>query len=111
MTYCVEDANSPLLGETGTAVSPKNILGENFADWLQSSYPGARVISISLKDRSAIALAGHHPQAVLWFSHQTGNFTTSRYYRRSSPRLGPGIQWQAHGRFLCGPEMGAAPGE
>jgi len=85
MTYCVEDANSPLLGETGTAVSPKNILGENFADWLQSSYPGARVISISLKDRSAIALAGHHPQAVLWFSHQTGNFTTSRYYGDQVP--------------------------
>jgi predicted AlkP superfamily pyrophosphatase or phosphodiesterase len=85
MIYCVEDANSPLIGETGTAVSPKNILGANFADWLQSSYPGARVISISLKDRAAIAMAGHHPQAVLWFSHQTGNFTTSRYYGDQVP--------------------------
>jgi len=85
ITYCVEDTNSPLIGEMGAPVSPKNILGENFADWLQSSYPGARVISISLKDRSAIAMAGHHPQAVLWFSHKTGNFITSRYYGNQVP--------------------------
>jgi hypothetical protein len=85
MAYCVEDANSPLLGEPGEAVSPKNLLGDNFADWLESSYPGARVISISLKDRAAIAMAGHHPQAVLWFSHETGNFVTSRYYGDQIP--------------------------
>jgi len=80
MSYCVEDANSPLIGETGPAVSPKNLLGENFSDWLQSSYPSAQVFSISLKDRAAILMAGHHPQGVFWFSHDTGRFITSRYY-------------------------------
>src|SRR4029079_5955181 len=85
MTYCVEDASSPLIGESGEAVSPKNLLGDNFADWLQSSYPGARIISISLKDRAAIVMGGHHPQAVLWFSHETGNFVTSRYYGNQVP--------------------------
>src|SRR5215472_16682229 len=49
MSYCVEDANSPLIGESGPAVSPKNLLGDNFGDWLQSSYPSAQVFSISLK--------------------------------------------------------------
>jgi hypothetical protein len=85
MTYCVEDADSPLIGETGAAVSPKNFIGENFSDWLQSSYPGARVISVSLKDRAAVLMGGHHPQAVLWFSHETGNFVTSRYYGNQVP--------------------------
>jgi len=85
MTYCVEDANSPLIGEPGEAVSPKNLLGDNFADWLESSYPGARIISISMKDRAAITMAGHHPQAVLWFSHESGNFVTSRYYGDQLP--------------------------
>jgi len=85
MTYCVEDADSPLIGEPGEAVSPKNLLGDNFADWLESSYSGARVISISMKDRAAVLMAGHHPQAVLWFSHETGNFVTSRYYGDQSP--------------------------
>jgi len=80
MTYCVADDSSPLIGETGPAVSPKNLIGDNFSDWLQSSYPGARVFSLSLKDRAAILVGGHHPQGAFWFSHETGNFITSRYY-------------------------------
>ena len=80
MTYCMEDVDSPIIGAKGAAVSPKNLIGENFSDWLQASYPGARVVSVSLKDRAAITMAGHHPQAVLWYSHETGNFVTSRYY-------------------------------
>lgn len=85
MTYCVEDAASPLIGEAGTPVSPTNFLGDNFSDWLEGSYPGARVFSISLKDRAAILLAGHHPQGVFWFSHDTGRFVTSRYYADEVP--------------------------
>ena len=85
MTYCVEDPSSPLLGEAGTPVSPTNLLGDNFSDWLESSYPGARVFSISLKDRAAILMAGHHPQGVFWFSHDTGRFITSRYYADEIP--------------------------
>ncbi|PYV69868.1 MAG: hypothetical protein DMG96_32970 [Acidobacteria bacterium] len=85
MMYCVEDANSVVIGDSGAAVSPRNFLGENFSDWLQTSYPGARVFSISLKDRAAILLGGHHPQSVLWFSHETGRFITSRYYADRLP--------------------------
>lgn len=85
MTYCVEDAGSPLIGEPGTPVSPINLIGDNFSDWLQTSYPGARVLSISLKDRAAILMAGHHPQGVFWFSHDTGRFVTSRYYTVEIP--------------------------
>jgi predicted AlkP superfamily pyrophosphatase or phosphodiesterase len=85
MTYCVADADSPLLGDSGPGVSPKNFIGENFSDWLQTSYPGARVFSVSLKDRAAITLGGHHAQGVFWFSHDTGNFITSRYYAQRLP--------------------------
>ncbi len=83
--YCVADANSAVIGDSGTPVSPRNFLGENFSDWLQTSYPGARVFSISLKDRAAILLGGHHPQGVFWFSHETGRFITSRYYADRLP--------------------------
>ena len=85
MTYCVADPDSPLVGDSGEGVSPKNFLGDNFSDWLRLSYPGARVFSLSLKDRAAITLGGHHPQAVFWFSHVTGNFVTSRYYAQQLP--------------------------
>jgi predicted AlkP superfamily pyrophosphatase or phosphodiesterase len=85
MTYCLDDPNSPLVGGTGAGVSPKKFLGENFSDWLQASYPGARVFSVSLKDRSAILLGGHHPQGAFWFSHDTGKFMSSRYYGEQLP--------------------------
>ena len=85
MTYCVEDDDSVLTGANGTAVSPKNFLGDNFCDWLQSAYPGARVFSLSLKDRAAILMAGKHPQGVFWFSHDSGAFITSSYYDKELP--------------------------
>lgn len=86
LTYCLDDPDSPLLGEPGPGVSPKNFLGDNLGDWLQSSYPGARVYSISLKDRGAILLGGRRPQGAFWFSHQTGHFISSRYYGNEIPK-------------------------
>ena len=86
MTYCVSDPNSALVGDSGPGVSPKNFIGENFSDWLQDSYPGARVFSLSLKDRAAVTLGGHHPQEVFWFAHESGNFITSRYYAQQPPQ-------------------------
>ena len=85
MTYCLNDPDSPLVGDSGPGVSPKNFIGDNFSDWLQTSYPGARVYSISLKDRAAILLGGHHPLGAFWFSHETGQFITSRYYGDQLP--------------------------
>ncbi len=85
MVYCVDDSSAPLVGGTGSAVSPRNLIGENFADWLQTSYPGARVYSISLKDRAAILMGGHRPQGAFWYSHGTGQFVTSRYYAKELP--------------------------
>jgi hypothetical protein len=40
-----------------------------------------RVVSLSLKDRSAVLPAGKNPDAVYWFSTDTGSFVTSTYYR------------------------------
>jgi predicted AlkP superfamily pyrophosphatase or phosphodiesterase len=85
MNYCVADPNSPLVGDSGPGVSPRNFIGENFADWIQTSYPGARVFSLSLKDRAAITLGGHRPQGVFWFSHDSGNFISSRYCAQQLP--------------------------
>jgi predicted AlkP superfamily pyrophosphatase or phosphodiesterase len=86
MVYCVDDSSAPLVGGRGNPVSPRNLIGENFSDWFQTSYPGARVYSISLKDRAAILLGGHHPQGAFWYSHETGQFLTSRYYAEQLPQ-------------------------
>lgn len=85
MTYCVEDAASPLLEGIGSGVSPRNFVGDGLADWLHASFSGSRVYSISLKDRAAILMGGRHPQGAFWFSHDDGEFTTSRYYADRLP--------------------------
>ncbi len=43
---------------------------------LQGS-PSPRVVSISLKARSAINLGGHHPDAVIWLDEEDGEWVTS----------------------------------
>lgn len=85
MEYCVADSVSTMIGGSGQPVSPRNLVGENFSDWLQASFPGARVYSLSLKDRAAILMGGHHPQGAFWFSHSNGAFVTSRYYAKELP--------------------------
>jgi predicted AlkP superfamily pyrophosphatase or phosphodiesterase len=82
--YCLADADSPSVGDNGPALSPRNFLGDNFSDWLRDSYVNARIYSISLKDRGAITLAGHHPNGAYWFS-SSGRFITSRYYAEKLP--------------------------
>jgi predicted AlkP superfamily pyrophosphatase or phosphodiesterase len=84
-TYCVEDPASPLLLGKGEAVSPRNFVGDGLGDWLQASFPGARVYSISLKDRAAVLMGARHPQGAFWYSHDLGQFTTSRYYGSALP--------------------------
>lgn len=55
-------------------------------DWLKRTRPGARSIAVSGKDRAAIMMAGHHPDAVYWWADRIG-FTTSRYAGPATPRV------------------------
>jgi hypothetical protein len=60
---------------------PANLRVPTLGDQLVASVPGARVVSLSAKDRSAIFLAGRNPQhAAYWFDQETGRFTTSAAY-------------------------------
>ena len=60
--------------------SGKTILVPTLADELRAQKPGARVVSLSLKARSAIGLAGHGGDAVVWFDDESGSFATSRAF-------------------------------
>jgi hypothetical protein len=48
---------------------------------LQITDGNGRVVSLSIKDRSAIMLAAMRAQAVYWFDTKIGGFVTSTYYR------------------------------
>lgn len=65
--------------------SPAAILVSTFSDELSSHTGGeAKVIGVSVKDRGAIAMAGHAGTAY-WFSKSTGEFVTSTYYLDKYP--------------------------
>ncbi|WP_419625955.1 alkaline phosphatase family protein [Thiolapillus sp.] len=65
--------------------SPQNILVSTFSDELAEHYAGkAKVFAVSVKDRSAVSLAGHVGKA-FWFSKANGQFVTSDYYYKKYP--------------------------
>lgn len=89
--YCVQDdaADAQTLGPAGLSGqgrSPRRMRVTALGDWLKAAHPGARVFAISGKDRSAITMAGQHPDGVYWYENlPPGGFTTSRYYRDALP--------------------------
>jgi len=89
--YCVEDwtADAAISGRTEGGPegrSPRNMQASTLGDWLKAQRPGARVFSVSAKDRAAITMAGQHPDGVYWLDRMgSGGFTTSRYYVDALP--------------------------
>jgi predicted AlkP superfamily pyrophosphatase or phosphodiesterase len=85
-TYCMEDGGSPVLGFPSLeGRSPRSIERSGLAEWIQDAHPGARVVSISRKDRSAIGLATRAQGHVYWIIESAGVFTTSAFYRTDLP--------------------------
>ncbi len=84
--YCVED-NAPDAQTLGGTLgrSPRLIRVDALGDWMKRTRPGARVFSVSQKDRSAIALGGQRPDAAYWVDRAALGFTTSRYYLSELP--------------------------
>lgn len=74
--YCVEDENS---------FSPKNIIGTTFGDELKLSGVPSRVVSIALKDRSAVALGGRKADLAVWFDEKKEAWETGPYYSSELP--------------------------
>jgi len=59
---------------------------DTLGDWLKRARPGGRSIAVSGKDRAAIMMAGHHPDAVYWWSDKLG-FVTSPYAGPATPEV------------------------
>src|SRR5262245_46257661 len=60
--------------------SATHLMVPTLADELRMQKPGARVVTLSLKARSAIGLAGHAAEAIVWFDDEAGSFATSRAF-------------------------------
>jgi hypothetical protein len=81
----VEDPVHVPVGGQGRGASPANFLGFTVGDLLKERLPGARVVGVSLKDRSAILLGGRRADAAYWYESAEGRFITSSYYASAAP--------------------------
>jgi predicted AlkP superfamily pyrophosphatase or phosphodiesterase len=86
--YCTEDPTVKGIGSDShsSQMSPALMLATTITDQLRlSNSMGSKVISISIKDRSAILPGGHTANAAYWYNALSGKFITSSYYVQQLP--------------------------
>jgi predicted AlkP superfamily pyrophosphatase or phosphodiesterase len=82
LVSCTDDESQKLISYgspvSGVGHSARQLLSTTLADELRLQGAAApRVVSISLKARSAISLGGHKPDAVIWLDEADGEWVTS----------------------------------
>ena len=85
---CTADSSVRRIGVQGTAASGDSAARLNaptLAGQLRAAIPGSRVVTMSLKARSAIMLAGTRADAVLWQDESTAQLLTSSAYGAEIP--------------------------
>ncbi len=81
--YCVEDPAYQWFGgspDPHVGTSPNNLVGTTVGDELKNIHPESRVVSLSLKDRAAILMGGHRPDAAIWMDPFRFQWTSTTYY-------------------------------
>lgn len=68
-----------------TGAAPLNLRTYTITDQLKMASPQSKVISVSIKDRSAILPGGHLSDGTYWFDYNTGDFITSTFYMQQLP--------------------------
>ena len=80
--YALRDLSAPIVGfPEMEGRGPANLDRDGLPDWILAADPDARVVSLSGKDRAAIAMAGYGEGIVYWLNEERGRFLTSTAYR------------------------------
>ncbi len=83
--YCVADKSVTMVGDSGSAASPVNLMASTFSDQLHMGTNGkSKIYAVSIKDRGAVLTGGKFGKS-FWFNKATGNFVTSNYYSETLP--------------------------
>ncbi|MCW5911495.1 MAG: alkaline phosphatase family protein [Cyclobacteriaceae bacterium] len=84
---CVGDDQQTTVGsERGGKVSPARLLSTTITDELKlATQKRAKVVGVSIKDRSAVLPSGHMADGAYWYDGSSGNFITSTYYKTALP--------------------------
>lgn len=82
----VADDSARLVGANGTGASTHRLMGTTIGDQMKLATNGrSKVISISLRDSSALLLAGALANWALWFDNRVGGFVSSSQYGGDLP--------------------------
>ncbi|MFC2118187.1 alkaline phosphatase family protein [Bacteroidota bacterium] len=84
---CAVDPNTETIGsdsEDGRR-SPIHLFSGTIGDEMKLNNKKSKIIGISLKDHSAIFMAGHIIDAAYWFDSETGNWISSSFYMNGLP--------------------------
>jgi hypothetical protein len=84
---CVQDEQMKTIGSasTGGKCSPHYLKTHTVTDQLKMTYPSAKVISMSIKDRGAILPGGHLSDGSYWYDYSSGQFITSSFFKSELP--------------------------
>lgn len=86
--YCVFDSLTEGVGTSAPEgqKSPHQLLSTTITDQLRlASAFKSKVVSVSVKDRSAILPGGHTANGAYWYETSTGRFISSDYYMKKLP--------------------------
>jgi hypothetical protein len=85
---CVDDMNVRAVGTNSTdgLCSPHHLKTNTITDQLKLTYPNAKVVSMSIKDRGAILPGGHLSDGSYWFDYSSGKFITSSFFENELPQ-------------------------
>jgi len=86
---CTDDDAQKLVSyggpATGVGMSASNVMTPTLADELRMQGTAApRVVSISLKGRSAVTMGGRRPDAVIWLDETSGEWVTSTAFAKDT---------------------------
>ncbi len=80
------EPSDTVYGSRGQSMaSPRLFIGNTAGDWLKHSSPQSKVFTVSTKPRSAIFLAGKHPNGVYWPHPSNYQMVSSGYYSKHPP--------------------------
>ena len=84
---CVDDSTVTPVGTVSKygMFSPRNLKANTITDQLKMTYPQAKVISMSIKNRGAILPGGHLSDGSYWYDYATGKFVTSSFFKDDLP--------------------------
>ena len=88
LVNCTDDDDEQLITYgapvTGVGSSARHLMTTTLSDEMRIQSLLPRVVSISLKARSAINLGGHHPDAVIWLDEDHGEWVTSTAFGQTT---------------------------